>query len=482
MIHRKRWSGSAFSLAVLMAALPFVGQKPPKAATPMVRSGGASAADCSAPASALPARTTRVYVALRNGHDGSGKSPDDGRDGSSVERFDRVLRCYSEGCSDPDPKKAVARTENLIVCLGPGKFETKGQYDFMVNVPHRRPEGFTLGKGWRVHGAGVDRTTVQLAAYYAPESQENPQNLKPGTAQGVVFATNSDNASGIEISDLTVDANYPALKPMAWRAGIRALNLDAIQLRSDYGGHWIHDVHVLHNAGEITEAFPVWIVSMRLSNPPTENNSNLIERVRMSGFGGGQCTGIAVANAVAEVRNNTVDGLQIGYGGWIMGPVWFHDNTAANTDYGFNVDSLANRDVRIEANQIVHPRKYGIVVGGRGTYAGFTIAGNTIRIDKAGVVGVLFRGNVTGAVVIGNSIVAEGGVKATAVRSYAGELSAGPNVDNVFESNRISKGLRAEFKGLSWQQRSCIHGNLNEQGGPSQDLADNHAGPCLGAK
>jgi hypothetical protein len=466
---------------VILAGMHSMAQSAGQTSAPKPTSAEASAADCSAPVSALPAGTTRVYIALRNGHDGSGKSPSDARDGSSAADFDRILRCYSEGCSDPDPKKAVARTENLIVCLGTGKFESKGAYDYVVNMPHRRQEGFTLGKGWRVHGAGIDRTTIQLAAYYAPESPENPQNLKPGTAQGVVFATNSDDASGIEISDLTVDANYPGLKPQGKGAGIGKLNLDAILLRSDRGRNWIHDIHVMHTSGEITEAFPVEIVSMRLSNPPTANNGNLVERVRISDFGGGECTSIAVANAVAEVRNNVVEGLQIGYGGWIMGASWFHDNVTMDTEYGFNIDSLANHDVRIERNRIVHPRKYGIVVGGGGTYANFKIAENTIQIDKAGVIGLVFRGNVTGAVVSGNKFIAENGVKATAVKSYSQEWSAGPNVDNVFQSNRISKGLRAEFKGLSWKGRNCVYGNLDEREKPSRELSDNQLGPCAGA-
>jgi hypothetical protein len=468
-------------VALLAAFWPCGTPKAPAQVTVQKNEMPMATADCSDPASALPIGTTRVYIALRNGHDGSGHSLSDARDGSSAASFDRILRCYSEGCADAaDPKRSVARTENLIVCLGPGKFETKGPYDYLINVPHRQAEGFTIGKGWKVHGAGADRTTVQLIAYLAVPADDNPTR-KPA-ASGVVFATNSDNASGIEISGLTIDANYPALKAAASKAGIKGLNLDAIHLRSDLGGHWIHDVNIVNTAGEVTEGFPIELFSARLSNPPTANHGNVIERVKVSGFGGGKSTAIAVANAVAEVRNNVVEGMQIGYGGWIMGPVWFHDNLAVDSDYGFNVDSLANRDVRIERNRIIHPRSYGIVVGGSGTFADFKIIENTIEIDKASVTGIVFRGNVTGAVVRGNSILAKSGAKATAVRSYAGELQAGPNVNNVYESNRISNGLRAGFNGLSWKSRSCVFGNLDEQGKPSKVLDDNHAGTCVAGK
>ena len=480
-----RQSHAIVSAVVLVLTLDLysLAQGQTHAAAPNKEPAAASSPDCSAPASSLPAGATRVYIALRNSIDGSGRSARDARNGSTAANFDRILRCYSEGCTDAaDPKRSVARTENLIVCLGPGKFETKGQYDFLINAPHRQPEGFTIGKGWKIHGAGIDRTTVQLIAYLPVTASDNPQNVPAGSGLGVVFATNSDNASGIEISGLTVDANYPALKAASARAGIKALNLEGIRLRSDRGGHWIHDVKVVHTAGEFAEAFPVEIVSVNLKNTPGENHGNLIERVMLSDFGGGKCTAIAVANAVAEVRNNVVEGLQIGYGGWVMGPVWFHDNVAVGTEYGFNIDSLANRGVRIEQNQIIHPRSYGIVIGGDGTYADFKISGNTIQIDKSRVIGLVFQGNVTGAVVRGNSILAESGVKAAAIRNHAGDWPAGPNVNNTYESNRISSGLRAEFKGLSWQSRSCVFGNLDEHGKPSKDLKDNHAGPCPASK
>ena len=207
----------------------------------------------------------------------------------------------------------------------------------------------------------------------------------------MVFSTNSDDALGIEISDLTVDANYPSLKKLAGRRGKKALNLEAIHLRSNKGGDWIHDIRVINAAGEISESFPVWIASVQQGVPPTENNGNVIERVNMSKFGAGECTAIAVANAAAQVRNNAVDGYPIAYGGWQMGPVWFHDNFAINTQYGFNIDSLKNEGVRIERNLIVHPRRYGIVIGGDGAYANFKISGNIIEINNPGSIGLVFR-------------------------------------------------------------------------------------------
>ena len=132
-----------------------------------------SASDCSEQVKSLPQGTSRVYIALRNGKDGSGLSPDDARDGSTVNAFDTILRCYSEGCTDAqNPRKSVPKTENLTVCLGPGTFSTLGAYDYLIAVPHPNPAGFTIGKGWKVHGAGKDKTVVKakrLPANHGPQ-------------------------------------------------------------------------------------------------------------------------------------------------------------------------------------------------------------------------------------------------------------------------------------------------------------------------
>ncbi|MGZ4829548.1 MAG: right-handed parallel beta-helix repeat-containing protein [Candidatus Angelobacter sp.] len=447
----------------------------------------APVSDCSAEAKSLPQGTSRVYIALRNGKDGSGSSMADARDGSTVTAFDTILRCYSEGCRDPrNPRGAVAKTENLIVCLGPGTFSTLGTYDLVVNVPHTNPAGFTLGKGWKIHGAGKDKTVVKLSDYLPITDPKNQQVLPVNSGVGLVFGTNSDNASGIEISDLTIDDNYPELKSRARQSGLKALRLDAIRLRSDMGGHWVHDVNVVNAASEMGainvrwEAFHVWIVAMNQSRPE-QNRGNIIENVTMKQPFGNVCTAIVVANATADVRNNLVDGYQIGYGGWDLGETVFHDNTAINTDYGFNIDSLANTGVRIERNKIIHPRKFGFVVGGEGTFANFKFLDNTLQIDKSGVVGFMFRGDVTGAVIAGNKLLADNssGAHATAFRNYAASRQAGPNHDNIYQSNQIAGGMSLVFQSPSQKSENCFFDNRDERGNPRKDLPDTHGGPCV---
>jgi hypothetical protein len=442
---------------------------------------------CALPSESLPGGASRVYIGLRNGVDGSGKSMEDARDGSTVTAFDTILRCYSEGCTDAQNSgKPVAKTEDLIVCLGPGTFLTMGSYDLIMAVPHTTANGFTIGKGWKIHGAGKDKTTVKLSAYLPITDPKDPRNFPVDTGVGLVLGTNSDGASGIEISDLTIDDNYPELKSRSRQHGVRALILDAIHLRSDLGGHWIHDVNVINSAAEIGEispryeAFPVEIASVQRSKPE-QNRGNVIENVSMTQHFGNVCTAIAVANATAEVRNNLVDGYQIGYGGWDLHETVFHDNVAINTEYGFNIDSLANTNVRIERNQIIHPRKYGIVIGGEGTFAGFKFLNNTIQLDKPGTFGFVFNGNVTGAVIAGNKILSEfsSGARATAFRNYSASKQAGPNRDNTYQSNQISAGMTAAFEGPSQKSQNCFFDNRDEHGNPRRDLPDNHGGPCV---
>src|SRR5579859_247631 len=155
---------AAVLTTTLLACVPAPAQNQPSAS---------SVRDCSA--QSPPKGASRVYIALRDGKDGSGVSANDARDGSTAAAFDAILRCYSEGCSDPkNPGKSVARTENLTVCLGPGTFSTLGNYDYIVGVPHGNPAGFTIGKGWKIHGSGVDKTTVKLAAYLPITEEKNP--------------------------------------------------------------------------------------------------------------------------------------------------------------------------------------------------------------------------------------------------------------------------------------------------------------------
>ena len=122
-----------------------------------------------------------------------------------------------------------------------------------------------------------------------------------------------------------------------------------------------------------------------------------------------------------------------------MGAASFHDNFAINTEYGFNVDSLANDGTLIQFNQILHPRNYGIVVGGVDSYANFKIENNTFVMKPNSALGILLRGNVTHAHVAENNFIVDSGKGNVDPILLQGKGNAG----NVYESNRLFRDERA---------------------------------------
>lgn len=398
-------------------------------------------------------------------------------DGSTTQNFDAILRAYSN-----NPGGGVPSVSNLIVCINAGHYTTEGSYDYVIDIPHTSSHGFALGPNWKVHGNadGKGTTTLQLVNYLAGGSgtAANALGLKAGQAQGSVFSTGSDSTPGVEISDITIDDNYPNLKPMATQQGIAAIDLLAIQLRSDQGGHWIHRVNVINSSGEIGEDFPVWIVSVNNTDFTLDGN-NLIEYVTMSNWGAGTCTAITVAGATAEVRNNVVNGFEKGYGGWNMGPVNFHDNFAINNPgYGFNIDSLANNGVSIQFNQIVHPQKYGIVIGGGGTYSNFYMVYNTVSMNSPNVTGLIIQGDVTNATIGRNNLIVEspGGVTPFGL---TGILVKGSGNSNIFQFNQIDGSLPVIFQSPSILGQNCVFDNWNQFGSQSSVLPNTTSSPCV---
>jgi hypothetical protein len=408
--------------------------------------------DCSGK---TPDGYSRIFIAYRvDGKSGSG-SASDPFDGSSVPKFDAFLRSRSE-----------SGMINLVVCIGPGTFQTEGEHDHVIGAGHldkARPSGFTVNRGWKVHGASADQTILKLADLYLDTSA--------GTyAVGRIINTYDLDSYGVEVSDLTLDDNYTALK-LQYK---KDLQLEAVVLRSHLGQHWIHNIHVVNAAGESTEAFPVEISSD--AKHPTGSNGNIVEYVTMDHWGSGKCTAIAIANAVAEVRFNRVVGHHIAYGGWQISDVHFHDNYAIDDVYGFNIDSLINKGIVISRNQIIHPQSYGLVIGGIGQFVDFSIADNTITL--AGnypwntLYGVIFSGNVSGAHVVGNRIVSD---QSSPSANFVGLFEKGSqNTANVFQGNQISSSFKNSLQGAD-----CIHGNVDQSGRALRGLSDTQSKACL---
>ncbi|HKV91250.1 MAG TPA: hypothetical protein VJW20_01740 [Candidatus Angelobacter sp.] len=448
--------------------------------------------DCTV--AATPAGFTRIFIGTpAPGGKQSGTSFDDPLDGSSADKFDTILRTISEGQQPTWGTQANIPPQNLIVCLASGTFQTRGQYDWEFGKGHSmgQPLGFTVEKNWKIHGRGTGHTTLQLASY-VPDQFPDVNGVSFDVGRNVVIGTHSKNASNVEISDLTIDANHDHLTA----PGGLPLNLEGIVLRSDQGGHWIHDVNVIGGSGDAGainvsfETFTVRIWGNNNQQDPQENSGNIIERVTVTKPGqamlshtppGGACDGIAVNNVVAEIKNNLVDGYGIAYGGWSMGPVSFHDNVSHNTIYGFNADSFSNNGVKIESNKFIQPSSYGIVIGGGGLTMGFnegTVANNTIELSKEGSIGLVLRGQVNNATLSNNTIFSLGSARnKMAIWSYL-SIPGAVNLNNAFENNHIDKALTMDFSQDPNFNTDCRFQNRDLQGEAIPGFPDNSAATC----
>jgi hypothetical protein len=325
------------------------------------------------------------------------------------------------------------------------------------------PAGFTVNRGWRVHGTAMDKTVLRLSDLYV-----NPST--PRSVLGLIIGTYDLDSFGVELSDLSLDDNYPALKG---RYKVD-LQLQAVFLQSNRGQHWIHNVHVMNSAGEVAEDFPVEIGSQ--SQNPLDSDGNIVEYVTMDHWFGGECTAIAIANASAEVRYNTVTGYWGGYGGWHMSNVNFHNNYAIQTVYGFNIDSLENNGVVISNNQIVHPRAYGVVIGGIGQFRNFYITKNTITMASVGpgstLLALIMQSNLSGARVTANRIILDQSLPPT---NMFGVFEKGTNnMGNVFQGNQISSSFRNSIKSTI-----CAYGNVSENNTALSGLGNTQTIPCF---
>lgn len=441
---------------------------------------------------AAPAGFTRIFIgAPAPGGSQSGTSADDPLDGTTADKFDTILRTIGEGGHPTWGAQQNIGPENLVACVESGTFETNGRYDWAIDVGHTLGSelGFTVQKNWRIHGHGKDETILKLAAYIPQQLKDANGNLFNAGANAVI-ATETRDASGVEVSDLTIDANHDGMT----NPGGTPLTLQAIALRSERGGDWIHDVNVIGASGDPGaifipyETFAIEILGSGES--PLQNTGNLIENAVVTApgtavlpgeFAGGKICGIVVANAGAEVRNSTVEGYYVGYAGWAMDSVSFHDNVSSNTGYGFNTDSFSNFRVTLQSNQFIHPLHYGIVIGGAGSsqnFSGWSVLNNTIALVHPQTIGLVLRGQVQNSQVSGNTITADAsGLHAAGIFSY----SSGPGVlnsNNLFANNHVDSSLTIDFSSDPFFASDCRMGNRSLQGGSLPGFADNSNSPA----
>lgn len=447
--------------------------------------------DCAV--AAVPANFTRIFIGTpARGGSQSGTSAKDPLDGTTAQKFDTILRSIAEGENPTWGTQRNIAPQNLIVCIASGTFQTEGQYDteFQFGHPTAIHRGFTVEKNWKIHGSGIAHTTLQLASF-VPDSFVDSNGSPFAGGRNVVLETRSETASGVELSDLTIDANHDKL---SGAAGL-PLDLSGIVLRSKEGGHWIHDVKVIGASGDAGmrslnyETFAVQIWGNTLD--PQLSSRNLIENIVVTQPGrpvtadspaGGEMDGIVLNNAMGEVRNNVVEGYFIALGGWNIDHVSIHDNIIRDTHYGFNADSLSNNNITLQSNQFIHPREYGIIMGGGfpgATFANWTVVGNTITLNATNSSGIGIQGEVQNSTFAGNTIQSD----SSSAHNMSGiwSLSRVPeaaNINNVFQDNHIDKALAIDFSRDPNFNTNCRHQNRDLQGNARQDFPDNSSSAC----
>lgn len=443
---------------------------------------------------AAPTGFTRIFIGKPASKGSqSGISANDPLDGTTAERFDAILRTISQGQLPTWGAQKDIAPENLVVCIANGAFKTNG---FSHPTPGdlstgARDIGFSVGKNWKIHGQGPGQTRLKLVSYLGQQFTAGDGSLVNGGVN-VVISTNSLAASGVEISDLTLDGNHDA---MTAQGGI-PLNLSAISLRSTRGGDWIHNVEVRGTSGDVGflnvvyESFAIQIWGEIPPAGGSESDNNLIENVTVhkpgkavlnGEFDGGKMDGIVVTNASAEVRSNRVENAFIAFGGWLMRNANFHHNVAQDVGYGFNADSFNNAGITLGSNQIIHPAFYGVVIGGgqpQTEFSDWTVDNNTIVLGASRTAGIVLRGHVRNSTFSGNTFTTDRAVhNAFAIFSY--EIVSGyTSPNNGFELNKIDRTLQLDFSQDPDFNSDCRFQNTDLQGNTIQAFSDNSSIPC----
>jgi len=239
------------------------------------------------------------------------------------------------------------------------------------------------------------------------------------------------------------------------------------------------------------ETFVVQIWGSDQGMDPHQSSGNLIENVTVTKPGrpmtsgsppGGSTDGIVVNVAMAEVRNNVVEGYFIAYGGWAMEGVWFHDNISRDSYYGFNADSLTNNGVTLQSNQFIHPAGYGMVIGGGGmnnTFSNWSVLNNSVQMNTTNSVGIILQGQVQNSVFTGNTIQSDGGSAHNLAAIFSYSCQSGlKNFNNVFQDNHIDKTMRIDFSQDPNFNSNCRFQNRDLQGLVRQDFPDNSSSKC----
>lgn len=299
---------------------------------------------------------------------------------NSIDCFDEVMRAIPEGAT---------------IRLSEGTFRTRGSWSI---YGRNDSFGFMVKSGWKIIGAGKDKTTIRLS--HAPSDGinylfgsprawiRNPASktaffMRPDIA---LFAVNKDLlVNNVEIRGMTLDcagASVQRTTPVN-AAQSNDLILGAVYLFGD--NIKLEDLHVINaislkkSQGRPAENFIINLKGYRFPLPARDesgfpvNMESLahvqVKNVKIDDYLGGYCSAILITGetrGIVEDSHITLrqpEAQSLGNGGPQFGlncggrgtfGVIFRNNIVENSARGVNNDTGPNANLTIEGNQFLN--------------------------------------------------------------------------------------------------------------------------------
>jgi hypothetical protein len=282
---------------------------------------------------------TEVWVSLRTDSKAGSGSKEDPFDGSTQTKFDTLMGGFAT---------------NTIIHILPGIYSTKGN------------DGFQIKAGQRIYGSGRGVTTLKLSAYTAGS----------GSGKHYHFTTGS-NTDGIELHDLTLDANYAAFAPVP-----SPNNHDA------FGGVFItgnnlvaENVEIINCYGDATNGLEQFSLTLTGVDRAHQTTNNKIINCYTHSYapGSNYTNGPSLAYCTNSLIMGCIDdGANHGFGfAGTTGCIMSYCATTANTATGWYNDTSFNVSCKIVANTFAAsslPMQFNVGTAGTND---IVISGNT---------------------------------------------------------------------------------------------------------
>ena len=252
----------------------------------------------------------------------------------------------------------LSRTVNLHIRLMPGIYPTQGNLMW-------RPRS-----GWKIHGAGIDVTTLKL------------MNIS-NNLSAVVGTYANESQANMEVCDLTVDCNYSPANPN---------KASAVSLSGTRNA--IRRVKAVNAYGEPPQA-ETFVLAIGTGG--LQSDGNVIEDCEVSSFKGSYCIAIGFGAPVPSTKyiggiirgNHVYDlrftrGLSIGtaFGGGNMRDVIIENNFCERCDIAVNIDTGKSLNVIFRGNHFLGCKVRGIGLFGT-ELDNFVLEDNVIEMDFA---------------------------------------------------------------------------------------------------